>query len=216
MSVKGKNNPFYGKKHTAEALLKNRLAHLGKKDTEKTRLKRRMSHLGLKHNSTTKEKIRLANTGIKFSEERKKKISIKASLTHKRLAKERPIWYKEKQRKACLVGCVQGGIKAIEKQTQRGFVSKPEKLMKSLLPNDFIHGKGLGNFGVPDFHSPKRKIIIEVDGVYWHSMPKNKLRDKRKDIYYNKMGYKTYRFSDIELNKKLKQSKEKLNLILNK
>ena len=86
-------------------------------------------------------------------------------------------------------------LKSIEKQTQRGFVSEPEKIMKKWLPPDFIHGKRLGNVGVPDFHSPQRKIVIEVDGCYWHSMKQNKNRDVAKDAYYRKMGYKVYRFT---------------------
>lgn len=50
--IAGKNNPFYGKKHSEETKEINRQKHLGKKHTEKS-----------------KELIRKANTGRKMSEE---------------------------------------------------------------------------------------------------------------------------------------------------
>ena len=204
MDFKGKNNPFFGKKHTKENKEKNRLAHLGKKDSYITKLKKSNSHKGLKHTNEEIEKIRKANTGVIFTEERKRKIGYKMSLAHKKWKEEKPIEYKERQTKACLVGCVKGGIAATELQTQRGFVSKPEKLIKTLLPNDFLHGKRLGNVCVPDFHSPQRKIVIEVDGDYWHSKPKCIKRDNSRNKYYSKMGYKIFRIPEKDVNKYFK------------
>lgn len=40
----GKNNPFYGKRHTAEARAKNAAAHTGKKASVQTRAKMSVSH----------------------------------------------------------------------------------------------------------------------------------------------------------------------------
>lgn len=106
------------------------------------------------------------------------------------------------------------GLKSIELQTKKGFFSKPERIMKNILPTDFIHNERLGNIGVPDFHSKKRKIIIEVDGIYWHSKEENKKRDKAKDSYYKKMGYEVYRFKDIDIVKDIDSVKERLRKIL--
>lgn len=96
------------------------------------------------------------------------------------------------------------GLKSTEVQTQKGFVSKPEKIMRRLLPTDFIHGKRLGNVGVPDFHSPERKIVVEVDGVYWHSKPEIIKRDKSKTAYWQKMGYQIFRITDLDVNEYMK------------
>jgi len=99
--------------------------------------------------------------------------------------------------------CKQRGFNTAVKQTERGKFSKAEKIMRNLLPEDFLHGKQLADVGVPDFHSPERKIVIEVDGVYWHSLPEVIERDKRHTEEWLKMGYQVYRIKDIEVHKYL-------------
>lgn len=66
----GKNNNFYGKKHTKESIEKIRLANNGKNNpmygkprTEEVKQKLRLANLGKKHSKKTIEKIRLANSG---------------------------------------------------------------------------------------------------------------------------------------------------------
>ncbi len=105
------------------------------------------------------------------------------------------------------------GILSAEIQAQHGFVSKVEKQMKEWLPNDFIHGKRIGKF-VPDFHSPLRKIIIEVDGVYWHNLPHIVVKDNFKKEYFSNLGYKIYRFTDKDIIKEPEKVKAKLKIIL--
>ena len=81
--------------------------------------------------------------------------------------------------------------------------SKPElKLEKIMINNNicgfkhFIPVKGF----YPDFINENKKIIIEVDGVYWHSLPCNIKRDKQKNYVYKSNGYKVLRLTDIEVN----------------
>jgi len=57
--ITGANNPMYGRKHSAESKLKNRLSHLGKRA-----------------NSETKKKLSLVHKGKPFSDEHKRKLSI--------------------------------------------------------------------------------------------------------------------------------------------
>jgi len=80
VSLPGKLNPFFGKTHTADAILKNRNAHIGKKHTPEACAKisagntgKKLSpeacakigksHLGTTHTPEAKEKIRIAKTG---------------------------------------------------------------------------------------------------------------------------------------------------------
>jgi len=124
-----------------------------------------------------------------------KKIGQKAGqkagiIMHKNWKKRDPKGYRQHQIKAC--------IKGLESQTKKGFVSKPELLMKQMLPTDFLHGVELGGF-IPDFHSPERKIVIEVDGVYWHSKPEAKEKDEIKNKRYQNMGYQVFRFTDLDV-----------------
>ena len=90
------------------------------------------------------------------------------------------------------------GSMSFEKQAKFTHVSKPEKIMKTLLPKDFIMNKRFGRY-VPDFRSEKRKMIIEVDGIYWHNYPLGKPSDKIRDKYYQNKGYTTFRFWDKSL-----------------
>lgn len=46
-----------------------------------------------------------------------------------------------------------------------------------------------------DFYLPKRKLVIECDGEYWHMTQKIKLRDQRKDKLLAKLGYNILRLS---------------------
>lgn len=75
--------------------------------------------------------------------------------------------------------------------------NKPEKAMMQIIkenkfPFNYV-GDGkviLGGFN-PDFLSKNPKHIIEVNGDYWHNLPKVKEKDKRKLRAYASLGYKT-------------------------
>ena len=67
---KGKNNTFYGKKHSKETIKKMRIASTGKnnpmygkKRTEEVKQKLRIANLGKKHSKETIKKMRLASLG---------------------------------------------------------------------------------------------------------------------------------------------------------
>lgn len=83
--VSGKNNPFYGKKHTEESKKKIGEAHIGIKLKPRTEEYRKKISEALKGRIFTKEwkeKLSLAQKGKKknkFSEEHKKKISVSLS-----------------------------------------------------------------------------------------------------------------------------------------
>ena len=50
-----------------------------------------------------------------------------------------------------------------------------------------------------DFYLPKRNLIIECDGEYWHMDEKIKLRDQRKNKLLEKMGYNIVRLRGQEI-----------------
>ena len=129
-----------------------------------------------------------------------KKIAIQTHKTHPNLASNMG---KSTQRKHPNQSR-ENAIKAYLTQSKTGFISKPEQTMAKLLPSDFLHNKQLGNVGVPDFHSPTRKIVLQVDGVYWHNIPKVKNRDKAQTAYWQKMGYQIFRITDLDVNKYMK------------
>ena len=79
-TMKGKNNPFYGKHHTKETIEKMRNVKLGKKLTEEHKKKisehNTRPFLGKHHTKETIEKMRNAKLGKKLTEEHKKKVGL--------------------------------------------------------------------------------------------------------------------------------------------
>ena len=90
---KGKNNPWYNKKHTKESIKKIKLASLNRKHTKESKEKIKLYNLGKKHTKQTKEKLRIlamGNTnmlGKKHTKKTKEKLKL-ASLGNKYRSKE--------------------------------------------------------------------------------------------------------------------------------
>lgn len=64
--------------------------------------------------------------------------------------------------------------------------------------DEFIQQAEIGPYEV-DFLLPRRKKVIECDGSYWHSLPDNIIRDRRKDTYLTHWGYQVYRLSEEDI-----------------
>ena len=67
----------------------------------------------------------------------------------------------------------------------------------------------LGTF-VCDFVIARSKLAIECDGVYWHSLPLVKGRDKRKDAWLGKNGYRVLRLREDDIYKRPKWCQEQI------
>ena len=50
-----------------------------------------------------------------------------------------------------------------------------------------------------DFYIPKENLLIEFDGVYWHSLRKSKLSDREKTKYAKNNNYNLLRFDETNL-----------------
>jgi very-short-patch-repair endonuclease len=50
-----------------------------------------------------------------------------------------------------------------------------------------------------DFAIPSCHLVIECDGEYWHSLPKQAARDKRKDAYLKKHGWTVIRLAETDI-----------------
>ena len=86
----GKNNPFYGKKHSKESRKKISIAGKGKIVSEIQRKKQSERQKGTKRSKETKEKISKANKCKPKSEEQKKKQS--ETMTGRYLRENSPRW----------------------------------------------------------------------------------------------------------------------------
>ena len=79
----------------------------------------------------------------------------------------------------------------------------PERLIEQELIRQCIpYNKQvpLESIAVVDFLLPSR-IIIQVDGDYWHSLPQTKKRDNNQDFILGFKGYRIYRFWEKDIKK---------------
>ncbi len=67
----------------------------------------------------------------------------------------------------------------------------------------YKHPYNLGNKFQCDFAFPDKKVIVEADGTYWHSLSRNKHFDKLKKMYCESHGWNLLRFTDYEIKKQI-------------
>lgn len=112
-----------------------------------------------------------------------------------------------------------------EIQYPKGITSVENKMLEFLKKN-FIEGEDFHfdkqditkkTFYRPDFQFPKSKIIIEIDGYYKHYSKEGYQRDKIREYYLKKAGWKIYRFNfyDVDRNYKFTEVKNRIMDILN-
>ena len=65
-----------------------------------------------------------------------------------------------------------------------------------------------------DFAVPEKKLIIECDGEYWHSLPQSVRRDIRKDKYLSEKGWHVLRFRESEINLQLDKCLQEIKRVL--
>ena len=76
--------------------------------------------------------------------------------------------------------------------------SEPERLLKESLVS--FGALSDSNFRLSswkvDIYIPKKRVIVEYDGSYYHSQPKNYERDRRKSLELLSLGYKIIRIRE--------------------
>ncbi len=80
--------------------------------------------------------------------------------------------------------------------------TKIEKALHACLRNmaiDFVPEMKFGRFSI-DIAFPALKLAVEADGTYWHSTPKQKVADARKDAKLAEAGWTLLRFTEDEIN----------------
>lgn len=62
----------------------------------------------------------------------------------------------------------------------------------------YVAQESIGRY-VVDFFVASRRLVIECDGLYWHSRPGMKERDARKDELLNALGYTVLRLPEAQI-----------------
>jgi len=63
---------------------------------------------------------------------------------------------------------------------------------------EFVQEVGIGPYNV-DFFLPRRNLVIECDGSYWHSLIASIIRDRRKNTFLTRQGYRVFRLSEEDI-----------------
>ncbi|MBQ7667795.1 MAG: endonuclease domain-containing protein [Clostridia bacterium] len=67
------------------------------------------------------------------------------------------------------------------------------------LPITFNRQKVIGNY-IVDFYCASKKLVLELDGSQ-HYMSEGRKNDLERDAYFNELGIKVLRFSNLDVNK---------------
>jgi len=112
------------------------------------------------------------------------------------------------------------------KRSQPIKISKVEEKMLTFLKSNFTEGEDFlfderdstgETLYRPDFQFPKQKVIIEIYGYYKHFTKNGRQRDKIREYYLKKAGWKVYKFKflEIERNYLFEKTKETVGELLN-
>lgn len=174
---------------------------------EKGRLKR----IGHFTSVETRRKIGLANSGknngmygVKYSDEYRKEQSVRMKKIM-RCPEVMVKWHVSRSTPEFKRFLRFNAINTHKKLYGKGYVTKPEKLMAVILSElgfEFKHyfpcWKIEHSF-VADFYLPDFRIIIEVDGLYWHKFPHGRDIDSARNKELEAAGFHVIRFWENEL-----------------
>ncbi len=95
------------------------------------------------------------------------------------------------------------------------FNTSIERKVKELLKDipDLQHGYPFEGFMV-DFAIPSKRLFIECDGTYWHSLPAAKRRDFVKDRLAAEQGWTMLRLTEREINEDIARCHDKIKRAL--
>lgn len=143
---------------------------------------------GIKRSGEYKEKMRL----LKLGKPSKRK-GIKTGFVPKSAFKIGQ--YTEAQKRGSILGA---------KTLSQRKITSIEKILYSLLEKTglfFERQKIINGKFLVDAYVPKLKLVIEVDGNYWHSLDRIVKKDKAENAYLTKCGYRILRISEHDITK---------------
>jgi very-short-patch-repair endonuclease len=178
-----------GKKLSEEHKKKISIGNMGNKLSSEHKLRISKAQKGRKHTKEHIEKCRESRKGFKHSEETKEKMR-----KHHPWNKGKVGVYTEEQIKVLRTKRLEQKNVMIDTSIE---LKVKEQLEKENI--DFVHPFNLGNRFQCDFYLPSLNLIIECDGDYWHSREDMKRRDRAKDAYAKKCGYRLVRIKEHEI-----------------
>lgn len=84
---------------------------------------------------------------------------------------------------------------------QQGRSSSIEIMLQEAMKEAELHPTPqhiIGPF-IADFAFIEQKLVVECDGDYWHSLPERQAKDRQKDGYLKKTGWRIIRLSETDI-----------------
>ena len=238
LAGKGKTS-WLGKKHSEESKRKMSEVHIGKRPSEETRKKISESYKKVWANLELRKKRAEAHKKIMASPGHRQKMSeaskknwINPEYRKKIIDFVSTLENREKSRKRILKQFEAGNFPGVQN-------TKPERQIKEELikrgykeGTDFIHQYKFMNKFMCDFCFPQQKVIVEVNGDYWHANPKKYSgkelhprqrkalgSDKAKEAYITKVDNSSWTFLSFwesDINKDVVKCVDKIKEVLDK
>jgi very-short-patch-repair endonuclease len=172
--------------HTPETKAKISAANLGRRHGPEARANMGAARKGKPRSPETRARISAANAGQRPSPEHLAKFLI-ASRMWKQKNKDNP--KRLEQLRNMAAACRLAKPSSIERIIR----SLLERLEIIYLPEHRI-----GPY-IVDIFIPDKRLVVECDGEYWHSMPGAKERDAKRDSYMVSRGFTVLRLPEKEI-----------------
>ena len=198
----GEKNPFYGRQHTEETKKLLSLKNKGKRTGSEAPFYGRRHPDHVIKEATRKRLITQNN----WSDEKKAEHSKKISDSHKKLREQNEEKYLNSKRKAGRISQM-----SVKRYAKNGLETRVhEKLIEMGIEMDYCVILGYHQF---DFGNKECRILLEVQGDYWHGNPelyeeqklnhiqiKNKENDKIKKGFAEKNNLKLFYLWEKDFN----------------
>jgi len=76
-----------------------------------------------------------------------------------------------------------------------GFIVKSYAQLSCIDPANTIYSQVRIDQWIADFALINAKILIEIDGGYWHGQPLKKIKDNKRDKFLRQSGWQVIRIS---------------------
>lgn len=94
-------------------------------------------------------------------------------------------------------------ILAANKASRQVKISRAERIVHALLDLldvKYLVGHRIGRY-VADIFIPDKSLVVECDGLYWHTLPGRAEKDVRRDAYMRALGYSILRLPEQDIKK---------------
>ena len=189
------NKPFAGRHHSdnAKQLISEAMSH---------NLKGNKRRLGIPHTEEVKQRIsqtlkrkwREDEDFIEANLQWRKQMNPEdwQRITKKSINAMTAFWHSLTAEERLMVN--ENGRLAASRIRPTAIETSIETLLKSL-NIVFESQKPIGKY-IVDIYIPVKRLVIECDGDYWHSLPSAIKRDKEKNKYLRKLGYHVVRIPE--------------------